>query len=96
MRVSCAWCKKDMGEKPGGGHSISHGICADCIPIVESGEYEAPAPSLPTSPVAVPMLTMGVVCVLASGALPFPIYAVSLVAGVVALVVGVGLVGERE
>jgi hypothetical protein len=29
MKVVCAWCKADLGEKPGEG--TSHGICPKCL-----------------------------------------------------------------
>ena len=28
MKVVCAWCKKELGEKEGKG--VSHGICKPC------------------------------------------------------------------
>ena len=32
MRRVCAWCKKDMGEKPPlEDKSITHGICPECL-----------------------------------------------------------------
>ena len=32
MKVICAWCGKDMGEKDGKGvEGVSHGICEDCV-----------------------------------------------------------------
>ena len=32
MKVVCAWCDKDMGEKDGKGvEGISHGICEECL-----------------------------------------------------------------
>ena len=31
MKIQCAWCKKDLGEKePLTDNSISHGMCSDC------------------------------------------------------------------
>lgn len=31
MKIVCAWCQKDLGEKDGGGkEGISHGICTEC------------------------------------------------------------------
>jgi hypothetical protein len=31
MKVICAWCRADLGEKePLEGHETSHGICKDC------------------------------------------------------------------
>lgn len=31
MRVVCAWCGADMGEKDGQGETgVSHGMCEDC------------------------------------------------------------------
>ena len=33
MRVQCAGCEKDMGEKPPyDDPSITHGICDECLP----------------------------------------------------------------
>ena len=32
MKVVCAWCGKDMGEKDGKGQKgISHGLCNECL-----------------------------------------------------------------
>ena len=32
MKVVCAWCGKDMGEKPPlEDKSITHGMCEDCL-----------------------------------------------------------------
>ena len=32
MKIVCAWCGKDMGEKDGkGAKGISHGICQECL-----------------------------------------------------------------
>ncbi len=32
MKVICAWCNKDMGEKGGKDvEEISHGVCAECL-----------------------------------------------------------------
>ena len=31
MKIICAWCDKDMGEKaPYQDHAITHGMCIDC------------------------------------------------------------------
>lgn len=30
MKTICAWCKIDLGDKPGPDHQVSHGICKDC------------------------------------------------------------------
>ncbi len=30
MKVICAWCNKDMGEK-GGKAGVSHGVCEECL-----------------------------------------------------------------
>ena len=31
VKVTCAWCGKDMGEKDGRGvEGVSHGICEEC------------------------------------------------------------------
>lgn len=31
MKIICAWCQKDMGEKLGGGSDlITYSICPDC------------------------------------------------------------------
>jgi len=44
MKVVCAWCGKDLGEKPGPTGKVSHGICEDCHKVVltevERGGYE--------------------------------------------------------
>ena len=32
MKVICAWCKKEMGEKEGEG--ISHGMCESCQEVM--------------------------------------------------------------
>jgi hypothetical protein len=34
LKRICAWCKKDMGSKPGG-DGITHGICDDCVKKIE-------------------------------------------------------------
>lgn len=32
MKIVCAWCGKDMGEKDGEGiEGISHGVCEECL-----------------------------------------------------------------
>ena len=32
MKIVCAWCGKDMGEKDGEGiEGISHGVCEQCL-----------------------------------------------------------------
>jgi hypothetical protein len=32
ITILCAWCGKEMGEKPGEGHEgVSHGICPECL-----------------------------------------------------------------
>ena len=32
MKVICAWCNKDMGEKGGKDvEGISHGVCEECL-----------------------------------------------------------------
>lgn len=39
MRVVCAWCSKDMGEKDGEGvRGVSHGLCRECFDKVMPGE----------------------------------------------------------
>ena len=36
MKIVCAWCGKDMGEKDGEGiEGISHGICEECLTQLE-------------------------------------------------------------
>ena len=31
MKIVCAWCEKDMGEKEGEGiEGISHSVCEEC------------------------------------------------------------------
>lgn len=38
LKITCAWCDKDMGEKDGQGISgISHGICQDCYDRITAG-----------------------------------------------------------
>ena len=37
MRIVCAWCGKDMGEKKGNGEEkITHGICQECLAKLEA------------------------------------------------------------
>ena len=32
IKIICAWCGKDMGEKDGGGITgVSHAICQECF-----------------------------------------------------------------
>ena len=32
VRMVCAWCNKDMGEKDGKGvEGVSHGLCQECF-----------------------------------------------------------------
>ena len=32
MKIVCAWCRKDMGEKDGEGvNGVSHSICQECL-----------------------------------------------------------------
>jgi len=32
MKIICAWCKKDMGEKNGEGvEGVSHSMCEECF-----------------------------------------------------------------
>lgn len=31
MKVVCAWCKKEMGEKDSDREGVSHGICEECL-----------------------------------------------------------------
>lgn len=45
MRIVCAWCGKDVGEKDGKGvEGISHSICRECLAKltakVEGGEQD--------------------------------------------------------
>lgn len=30
MRIQCAWCGRDLGEKDGG-EGVTHGICPACL-----------------------------------------------------------------
>lgn len=30
LKIVCAWCNKDMGEKPSQQSGITHGICESC------------------------------------------------------------------
>ena len=37
MKIVCAWCGKDMGEKDGEGiEGISHSICEECLSKLEA------------------------------------------------------------
>ena len=39
MRIVCAWCGKDMGEKDGRGvEGVSHSICQECFAMLMAGE----------------------------------------------------------
>ena len=39
MKVICAWCGKDMGEKNGEGvKGISHSICEECLEKLKAEE----------------------------------------------------------
>ena len=43
LKMVCAWCGKDMGEKDGEGiEGISHSICEECLTQLEekSGEKD--------------------------------------------------------
>ena len=32
MKIVCAWCAKELGEKDGGDvDDVSHGICEECL-----------------------------------------------------------------
>lgn len=36
MKITCAWCGKDIGEKDGEGvNGVSHGICEECLTKIE-------------------------------------------------------------
>lgn len=36
LKIVCAWCGKDMGEKDGEGvEGVSHGICEDCLKLYQ-------------------------------------------------------------
>jgi len=43
LKIVCAWCGKDMGEKEGQGiEGISHSICKDCLSrFLSQGEPES-------------------------------------------------------
>jgi hypothetical protein len=44
IKVICAWCQKDMGEKSGTCRDgISHGICPDCLEKVRNEMYQRKA-----------------------------------------------------
>ena len=30
MKIVCAWCKKEMGNKDGDNETITHGMCEQC------------------------------------------------------------------
>lgn len=37
MKIVCAWCGKDMGEKDGAGvEGVSHSICEECLQKAEA------------------------------------------------------------
>ncbi len=41
MKIVCAWCNKDMGEKDGKGiEGTSHSICQDCLDTILSQEEQ--------------------------------------------------------
>jgi len=41
IKVVCAWCGKDMGEKDGQGQEgVSHGMCEECGAKVIAGTWE--------------------------------------------------------
>ena len=41
VKMVCAWCGDDMGEKDGGGvEGVSHGICEKCEAEVKAGTWE--------------------------------------------------------
>jgi len=38
MKIVCAWCDKEKGEKNGGGvEGVSHSICEECLEKLEAG-----------------------------------------------------------
>ena len=39
MRSECAWCGKDLGDKPGPEGAVTHGICEDCMKAVLADFY---------------------------------------------------------
>ena len=44
MKVVCAWCKTDLGEKAGPEGETSHGICKKCVAVVialDKARYKA-------------------------------------------------------
>jgi len=41
LKMVCAWCGKDMGEKEGEGiEGISHSICEECLTQLEENSGE--------------------------------------------------------
>lgn len=38
MKVVCAWCKRDMGEKMGPAELVTHSICKACKDKIEEQE----------------------------------------------------------
>lgn len=37
MKIMCAWCDKEMGEKNGEGlEGVSHSICGECLDKLEA------------------------------------------------------------
>ena len=42
MKIVCAWCGEEMGEKDGEGiDGVSHSICESCLSKVESENRES-------------------------------------------------------
>jgi hypothetical protein len=39
MKVKCAWCGRDMGEKMGPDWAVTHGICPECMEKVLDGVH---------------------------------------------------------
>lgn len=36
MKISCSWCGRSMGEKPGPAGMTSHSMCASCSAIINA------------------------------------------------------------
>jgi len=54
MKIQCAWCGKDLGEKePLDDGRVTHGICQECKTVMEA-EDTAPAPTKWIEPAPTP------------------------------------------
>ena len=48
LKIICAWCGKDMGEKNNKGlEGVSHGICDECSAVIGTSQVELSGSELP-------------------------------------------------